>query len=329
MTQRPRPVPVVSRVAFISVAAFSVVGAGAGLAAAPASDVVRLTAATNITLRQTPGPGAPAVAQLPLGSEVTEVGPPGMDKTWIRVRAANGSEGWLQAKLTARLDPTWRWTTYDRIIADRLARKGDGFAASVELVSFIDRVSKEYTNPDGKAQVELGRLRAISNALSAIPANGYRREPMSSWLKSLGPVVVFDEPGGRYLLADKPIWDLHTRSAKAPVADDIAWLAVTNGLGGECEGYLPCYVDWRNRLEGEYLRRHPDGRHAGTAVATVKGTVDRLTGSSAFAFDRGRDCKDLTAQVDALVKAVQVTRAVDKDATLASLGTLRRVCGGV
>ena len=328
MTQRPHLIVVRFRAAFISVSCFA--AALVGLQAAPLSDAVRITAAANITLRQTPGPGAPAVGQLPLGSEVTEVGPPGMDKTWIRVRATDGREGWLQTKLTARLDPAWRWTTLDRIIADRLGRKGDGFAAAVELVSFIDRVSKEYTNPDGKAQVELGRLRAISAALSAIPVGGYRREPMAGWLKSLGPVVVFDEPGGRYLIADKAIWDLHTRSAKTPAADDIAWLAVTNGLGGECEGYLPCYVDWRNRLEGEYLRRHPDGRHAAEAVGAVKSTIDRLAAPpkphEVFAFDRTRDCKDLTSSLDALTKAVQVTRAPDKDATLASLGTLRRVC---
>ncbi len=327
MTQARRPCVRLART-FVS---FSISAAAlAGLRAAPLPDGLRLTSAANVTLRQTPTAGAPAVGQLPLGTELTDVGPPGMDKTWIRVRASDGREGWVMTSLTRRLDPIWRWTTYDQIIADRLARKGDGFPAAVELVTFIDRVLPEYTNPDGRAQVEYNRLRAIAAAVRAIPFNHGRREPYAAWLKSWSAVVVYDEPGGRWLMADTAIWSLHARSSKAPVADAVAWFAVTNGLGGECEGYLPCYVDWRNRLEGEYLRRHPDGRHADAAVAAVKGTIDRLSAPprprEAFAFEPGRDCRDLTRSLDALGKAVGATRAEDKDAALASLATLGKFC---
>jgi hypothetical protein len=300
------------------------------LRAAPLPDDPRITAVANVTLRQTPAAGAPAVGQLPLGTEVVNVGPPGMDKTWIRVRAADGREGWLLSSLTRPIDPDWRWTTFDRIVVDRLARKGDGFPAAVELVSFIDRVAKEYTNPDGRAQIEFYRLRAISSALSAIPKGQGRREPYAAWLAVQSAVATYDEPGGRWILSDKAIWDLHGRSAKAPVADDIAWLAVTNGLSGECEGFLTCYVDWRNRLEGEYLRRHSEGRHAGEAVTTIKTVVDRLTepakAGPAFDFDARRDCQDLTRSQEALAKAVQMTRVPDRDAALASLAALKRVC---
>lgn len=301
-----------------------------GFQAAPLSDGLRITAAANVTLRQTPFPGAPAVGQLPLGSEITEVGPPGMDKTWIRVKDAAGQEGWVLTNLTRRLDPAWRWPTYDAIVADRLARKGDGFPAATELVAFTARVMKEYTNTDGRAAIELAHLRAVSAALRMIPSKGDRREPYAVWLQNQASFVVYDEPGGRWLLRDKVIWDLHARSVRTPSADSIAWLAVTNGLGGECEGYLPCYVDWRNRLEGEYLRRHPDGAHAGEAVASITNTVGRLAAPAkpheAFQFDRGRDCRDLTSSIDALTKAIHVTPTAGKDAALAGLASLRRLC---
>ena len=184
-----------------------------------------------------------------------------------------------------------------------------------------------YTNPDGRAQIDWYRLRAVSAALAAIPFNQGRREPYAAWLAGQAAVATYDEPGGRWILSDKAIWDLHARSAKAPVADDIAWLAVTNGLGGECEGFLTCYLDWRNRLEGEYLRRHSEGRHAGEAVATIKNVVDRPTAparpGAAFDFDVKCDCREFGMKHDVLAKAVLSTRVPERtrrSRDLAALG---------
>lgn len=323
-----RPVRLFLRLVFILVLISA--AARTGLRAALLSDGLRITTAANVTLRQTPVAGASAVGQLPLGSEVVEVGPPGMDKTWLRVKDAAGREGWLQASLTRRLDPAWRWTAYDGIVGDRLARKGDGFAAAAELVSFIERVLPEYSNADGRAQMDLNHLRAVSVVLAAIPRRGDQREPYAGFLKSRAALIVHNEPGGRWMITNKAVWDLHTKAARTPSAEPMAWFAVTNGLHGECEGYLPCYVDWRNRLEGEYLRRHPDGVHASQAVATITTVAERLTAPAephlAFQFDRTRDCRDLTASLDALLKAVQVAQVGGKDAALTGLGSLKRLC---
>jgi hypothetical protein len=291
----------------------------------------RITAAANVTLRAQPVPTAPAVGQLPLGTEVTDAGPAGLDKTWVRVRLADGREGWLLANLTKPLDAAWRWTTFDRVIADRLGRKGDGFPALAELVAFIERIAPEYTDPDGRARVELSRMRATAAAIAAIPANGGRRDPYAPWLAARKAEAIYDEPGGRWMLSSTAIWDLHRRHAGTSSADDIAWFAVTNGLGGECEGHLPCYVEWRDRLQGEYLRRQPGGRHAEEAVGAIKDLADLLVEprqpTAAYEFDRARDCRDLTASIDALAAAVKTTRATNRDPALASLATLRKICG--
>jgi hypothetical protein len=301
--------------------------------AAPPQDraaTARITSAANVTVRSQPSMTAANIAQVPLGTEMGDAGPAGLDKTWVRVRLGDGREGWLLASLTKPLDPAWRWPTYDRIIAERLGRKGDGFPALAELVSFIERVAPDYTDPDGRARVELARLKAISATLAAIPAGGWNREPYASWLAPRKPELCLDRPGGRWIQARPMIWDLYNLHASSTSADDIAWFAVTNGLEGECGGQLVCYVQWRDRLQGEYLRRQPAGRHVEEAVAAIKELADLVVqprkSSETWAFDAASDGRDATASIDALTAAVKATRAANRDAAIASLAALRKFC---
>jgi hypothetical protein len=306
---------------------------GASTSHAVGAEKTRITAAANVSVRVMPTADSPAVAQVPLGTELTDSSLTGLDKTWVRVTLADGRQGWVLASLTKPLDSQWRWPTFDRIIADRLARKGDAFPALAELAAFIERVAPEYSDPDGRARVEFARLRAIALAAGAIPFQGGSREPYASWLQGLkagGPQVVYNEPGGRWMLTPRTIWETHARIESAVIADEVAWFAVTNGLGGECEGHLACYFDRRNRLQGEYLRLHPNGLHAADAVVVLKETADDIAAApkpnESFKFDRGRDCRDMTASLDALTSAVTGTRAGVRDATIASLTALRRIC---
>ena len=298
-------------------------------AAAP-PEQARITAVANVTLRATPSSTATAVARLPLGTELIVV-PVGLDKTWLRVRLADERHGWVQASLTEPLDPAWRWTAFDAIIASRLGRKGDMFPAQVELVSFIERVAPEYTNPDGRAGVELARLRALSLAAGAIPFNQSRREPYAAWLASRSVDLVYDEPGGRWMVRDTAIWNVHQKHAASSVADDIAWFGVTNGLSGECEGHIACYLYAQNQLQGEYLRRHPAGRHAAEAVDTVVTSIDDFAPGGkvqpSFYFDRTKDCAELTKAVAGLTAAVQRSKAGARDRALSQLAALRSSCG--
>ena len=133
------------------------------------------------------------------------------------------------------------------------------------------------------------------------------------------------------MLANEPIWGLHAKHASTSSGDDIAWFAVTTGFGGECEGHLTCYVEWRSRLQGEYLRRIPAGRHADEALGVIKETADVLGAPPkphmAYQFDRARDCRVFTSSLDAMSTAVKGTRGAARDATLDSLGVLRKLCG--
>lgn len=122
---------------------------------------------------------------------------------------------------------------------------------------------------DAQALAALEWLRALKAVLEAIPferATG----PYESWIKAHENLIVYDEPGGRWLIGNDLIETMRDRYPDSPVSEDIAWLAVTNGLPGECEGYVPCYASKLNTLDGEYLRRHPRGAHRAQALAGIE-----------------------------------------------------------
>jgi hypothetical protein len=294
------------------------------------ADPVRITAVANVTLRSSPSVQAPAVAQVPLGTEVRDASPAGLDKTWILVRLDDSREGWVQARLTRTLDPVWPWPVFDEIIAERLGRKGDGFPALAELVSFIDRVTPTYHDPDSRARVELARLRALSFAAAAVPFNASRREPYASWLQARAGEVVYDEPGGRWMVPAPVVWNVHARHADTNVADEIAWRAVAAGLPGECEGNIACYFTAGNLLHGAYLRAHPVGRYAADSVAAVDRLVDSVVPSgqvkTPYQFDRQSDCRDLRAAVESLSQTIQNADAARWDATVVKLAAVRTLC---
>ena len=308
---------------------FANLAAGSIAASQPAR--ARIIAAANVTVREGPSPQAPAVAQLPLGTEVTEAGDADLDKTWVRIVTPDRKDGWVLANLTRPLDAYWKWQTQEKVITDRLARTGDGFAANVELVNYIERIGDTFTDPDGRARIDLYWLRAAQQTLSSLPSNAAGREPYRAWLNRYQSWIAYSEPGAVWLVRNDAIWKVHDTRAGTAAADDIAWLTVTVGLGGECEGYLPCYFEWRNRLQGEYLRRHPAGAHAAEAVAAIGKTAALFSAPAtklpADSFDPAQDCAAFLVSLDALKNAVEKAQgASDRDATLTALSAFRKRC---
>jgi hypothetical protein len=308
----------------------SIAATASVLIATAQEPAVRLVGAANVTIRQGPSAQAAAVVSLPLGTEVRQAGDNDLDKTWVHITTPDGREGFVLARLTRPLDPFWTWQTHEQLIVERLGRKGDGFPAAVELVSYIERIADTFSDPDGRARIDLYRLKALQLALAAVPS-GRRREPSNSWLTRYEDWAAYDEPGGRWMLRNDAIWKVHDAHARSPLADEIAWLSVTNGLGGECEGYLPCYFGARNALQGEYLRRHPTGVHVMEAVAAI-GSTARLfhvpaDEGSAYRFERAADCAPLTRELDALESAIQrAAAAPDRDGAIAALTAVRALC---
>ncbi len=177
----------------------------------------------------------------------------------------------------------------------------------MELLNLIESALQRDWSPDDAAHLALQRLLAVQRVLSTIPFNRSRWEaPLREWVESHSDEIRYNEPGGHWILRHDLILDVHDEHQSTDAADEIAWLAVTNGLGGECEGYLVCYMEWVDRLQGEYLRREPGGRHVEEAADRVRWVAEyhRSTEPARYYFSPESECSALTAVVASLETAV-------------------------
>lgn len=167
------------------------------------------------------------------------------------------------------------------------------------------------TSPDANANARatLAWLRALQNVLKAIPIER-TSGPHQAWVKANEDLIVYSEPAGEWLIRHDLLFVVHADHAKSAVADEIAWLAVENGLPGECEGYIPCYASSLNTLEGDYLRAHPRGAHRLEAfdkiIESLRISLDDLLKRPDHAdfLSVPRDCRDLLEGLSPLRAAV-------------------------
>jgi hypothetical protein len=269
----------------------------------------RIIAASNVRLRAAPAADAAVVASVPLGATLVELETGGENGAWVRVRLASGADGWTPSRFARRFSPETRWAVIESLARERLARRGDSFAPRAELVAFLERVRAEARDPEVSGRLAVYWLEAVTSVLESIPMTQARAQPYASWIDARRTAILYDEPGGRWILRRDTILVLHARERDTSAADDIAWFLTKNGLPGQCEGFVPCHARRANELEGEYLRRHSAGRHAAEAVSRLAASLAGWSaGTSAYFYDATRDCSELGAALVPLRDAVAQTR---------------------
>jgi len=165
------------------------------------------------------------------------------------------------------------------------------------------------TAPDARARATVSWLEALRRVLETLPCDR-TGERYREWTDANDAAIVFNEIGCNWMVSRELLAGLHSEHAGSAVADDIAWFAVTNGLGGECEGFVPCYADRLNTLYGDYLRASPRGAHRQEVfdgiAARLKMVVKDLgddPNASAF-FDVTKHCDDLLQSMREIRTAV-------------------------
>lgn len=151
-------------------------------------------------------------------------------------------------------------------------------SAKTEAGSFAE--AKAYSDQDDEATVDpaagfklgdqlaaqpgaeavLWRLRVVARALEAVHSENRQQKPIATWLEKHQDELVYSENSGQYYLVQEKVWELYERYKATPLAEDFAWEAANTLLGGECEGYLPCYTQADLQSMGRYLELYPRGR---------------------------------------------------------------------
>lgn len=115
-------------------------------------------------------------------------------------------------------------------------------------------------------EAALVRYQVIARALTGVTYENREQAAIKTWLDKHEDEVIFSEPAGQYFVSRQKIWALYDTSRSSPLAEEIAWEAARTPAGGECEGYLNCYLADSLDSTGRYLELYPKGRHAAAAL---------------------------------------------------------------
>lgn len=223
--------------------------------------------------------------------------------------------------------------TIEAQIREGLSPHGRGevaFQDAVRLVELIDRTAQMVNGRDAQARFALYRLRSMKNAAAAIEGGRETPSYAETWVDTHRSELVYFESAADWLLNGDVILKVHDTFRDTVAADDIAWLMVENGWAGECEGNVPCYIRWQNHLNGEYLRRHPRGRHTDEAnddiARRLNGIMNHLAPMLDALFYPEVECGELHADLDPFVAAIRASRSQAKARALAATDRYARLC---
>lgn len=324
--------PVVSLTSTIAgLCGFTLVALASGVAQ-PAEG--RLTNAPSVRLRRGPSMEMVVVATLPFGSPLKTHRCRGVPDAWCEVTTSDGQTGWVHAVLTSVLDPR-PGATAEMIVDVRQAGPRElrptTVEADMEVLAFVEGQLTATRDADARPRWALYRLRAMRQVAAGIQTFRPSQEARRRWLERCAAEIAYNEPGGQWMVRPDAIARAYASHRTTLAADDIAWLLVENGQGGECEGEVPCYLARFDRLTGQYPRWRPDGRHAAQAVAELADGLRQIVAMAAEhawireAVDMPGACSEMRSSIAALHSALAAA-TVDTTAARTALDGIAAWC---
>jgi hypothetical protein len=316
------------------VCALTVVLAAAHVGAASVES--RITNASTVRLRSAPSNTASITAELSLGTELVVLERTTQAELWYHVRTDDGRNGWVLGSLTAPFDRDHLDEAIESIVVERLSSglqiEGTTFSTHLQLFDLIERTAERLNEREAQARFALYRLRSMNNAFRNVPFRRGDSDPYRAWIREHQDAARYNEPAGQWMVNPSYVMQIHEKYRAATAADDIAWFFVENGLYGECEGDVPCYVTWQNALNGEYLRLYPRGRHADESNADIarrlNAVMDTFRGFPLMLneFNHNTWCGELHMSLDPLLAAVTTSTSVRKADALAAIDRFAQLC---
>lgn len=235
----------------------------------------RIITASAVRVRSDPQTTAKEITKLAVGTVVKEIGKTekkekiGQDQDfWYQVLLSDGKQGWVFGGFTESFDESKKEQIYINLVNARLKEK-TSFNDQMDLVNFLEKTIKEVKTPATLAELELGQLLALRQSVDSIPVEKSDSGQYKSWLKKQDAKIYYDEIQGSWKIRYDVFWDLQEKYKALPVGDKIAWEAANNPLGGECEGFVSCYIGAINSTNARYLLLYPNGKNAEEALKVV------------------------------------------------------------
>jgi hypothetical protein len=201
----------------------------------------------------------------------------------------------------------------------------DALIAQAEQRNFARAAA---VDDEGAARLTLEWLRALERVVDAALSDPRRAASKHPWFRKQTDTLFYNELGGNWLISDQMVWKLRAKYRKTTAADDLAWLAAKLPKGGECEGYVPCYMATANMQAGEYLRLYPRGVHTSEAMREIIEAIERveqMLRDYPKLLERSH-CDDLMKQLAALEDAVQDATATERARTSETIHELASRC---
>lgn len=139
-------------------------------------------------------------------------------------------------------------------LLERAIRKAPDDPASAPYYLLLGRLKKEFENCQGDL---------LNSSLSepAKQCNGF-----VEYAQSRPKEYFYNEVGGNYLYGGIHFQELEKRFPASPLAIEGAYELTKLSQGGECEGFLDCYIENGFSRVREFLLRYPDTPHTSEAV---------------------------------------------------------------
>ncbi len=284
----------------------------------------RIITASGVHLRSAPKRSATLVGKLKLGTRVKELARSDTQEQisqskdyWYQVELSDGKQGWIFGSFSTDFDPKQRAKHYQQIAQARL-NKALSWPDAVDLTDFLARVKQEiHSPPEIAAELALSHLRSLQKAINKVENSDV--PPYQAWFeKQLQQYLIyFDEVQAVWLVDSRLFWTLHEKYYPLPISDQIAWAGAENPLGGECEGFLECYLSQLNETTGKYLKYHPQGQYVEEALNKIAGFIGIFRTTEQFFITK--EDVDLFRLFAVLRATVKRTNHPNKNAVLSQI----------
>ena len=217
---------------------------------------------------------------------------------------------------------------FEAILVVLLAQATASLDKRFAEVEQLDLARAAAANDEEAARLTLAWLRVLNDVVERSVSDPHLSSRDHPWFGRQTETLFYNEIGGNWLINDQLVWKLHATYRETTAADDLAWLAAQLPKGGECEGYVPCYMAVANTRSAEYLRRHPTGAHTDEAMRAIIEAIERvdeMLKDYPNLFETSH-CTALMKELAALEDAVQAASGAEQAPTSEKIHELARRC---